>query len=79
MLSAAFDGAVIRNKDLKENGTVEKLEQFLLQSKQAEAFELRSAYPLTQTQNGIFVECAANPDSTIYNIPFYSVWMTMWT
>ncbi|WP_288175311.1 non-ribosomal peptide synthetase [Sporofaciens musculi] len=70
LLSQAFDGAVIRNKDLKENDTVEKLEQFLAQSQGEEAFTKQEAYPLTQTQNGIFVECAANPGSTIYNIPF---------
>ncbi|MCI8483897.1 MAG: amino acid adenylation domain-containing protein [Lachnospiraceae bacterium] len=70
LLSEAFAGAVIRNKDLKEYATVEKLEHFLEQSGKEEVFELREAYPLTQTQNGIFVECAANPGSTIYNIPF---------
>ncbi|MCI8665297.1 MAG: amino acid adenylation domain-containing protein [Dorea sp.] len=70
LLSEAFEGAVIRNKDLKENDTVEKLEQFLADRSQEEEFEKQEAYPLTQTQNGIFVECAANPGSTIYNIPF---------
>lgn len=70
LLSSTFEGAVIRNKDLKEYDTVEKLEHFLLQGKKEETFERRELYPLTQTQNGIFVECAANPGSTIYNIPF---------
>lgn len=70
LLSDAFAGAVIRNRDLKEYNTVEKLEQFLGKGSQKEAFEKRELYPLTQTQNGIFVECAANPGSTIYNIPF---------
>ena len=70
LLSDAFEGAVIRNKDLKEHNTVEKLEQLLKESGQAETFERQEKYPLTQTQNGVFVECAANPESTIYNIPF---------
>ncbi|MCI9174037.1 MAG: amino acid adenylation domain-containing protein [Lachnospiraceae bacterium] len=70
LLSEAFAGAVIRSKDLKENNTVEKLEHFLLNNSGEEIFEIQKAYPLTQTQNGIFVECAANLDSTIYNIPF---------
>ena len=70
LLSDAFEGAVIRNKDLKEHGTVEKLEKFLAKSSNKETFEKQETYPLTQTQNGIFVECAANPGSTIYNIPF---------
>lgn len=70
LLSDAFAGAVIRNKDLKEHDTVEKLERFLANSSQEEVFAEQERYPLTQTQNGIFVECAANPGSTIYNIPF---------
>lgn len=70
LLANAFEGAVIRNKDLKENNTVEKLEQFLKENGQGEHFEKQELYPLTQTQNGIFVECAANMGSTIYNIPF---------
>lgn len=70
LLSDAFAGAVIRNKDLKEHDTVEKLEKFLANSSREEAFAEQETYPLTQTQNGIFVECAANPGSTIYNIPF---------
>lgn len=70
LISAAFEDAVVRNKDLKENNTIEKLEKFLLSGQEKEVFELLEDYPLTQTQNGIFVECAANPGSTIYNIPF---------
>ncbi len=70
LLSAAFDGAVVRNKDLKEHNTVEKLEKLLQERGERETFAVQAGYPLTQTQNGIFVECAANPGSTIYNIPF---------
>ena len=70
ILSDAFAGTVIRNKDLKVHNTVEKLEQFIKGSKKEESFEKQELYPLTQTQNGIFVECAANTGSTIYNIPF---------
>ena len=70
LLSAAFDGAVVRNKDLKEYNSVEKLEKLLQERGERETFAVQDDYPLTQTQNGIFVECAANPGSTIYNIPF---------
>ncbi len=70
LLADVFEGAVIRNKDLKENNTIELLEKFLTSGSQREDFAKLEAYPLTQTQNGIFVECAANPGSTIYNIPF---------
>ena len=69
LLAKAFD-VVIRNQDLKENNTIEKLEHFLIGAKKAVAYELYPDYPLTQTQNGIFVECVANAGTTIYNIPY---------
>ncbi|MDO4539395.1 MAG: condensation domain-containing protein, partial [Coriobacteriales bacterium] len=34
-----------------------------------QVFELREEYPLSQTQQGIFVECLRMPGSTAYNIP----------
>ncbi|MGN0154558.1 MAG: amino acid adenylation domain-containing protein, partial [Lachnospiraceae bacterium] len=68
LLARAFD-VVIRNQDLKENNTIEKLEKFVAGAGKAEDYELYSDYPLTQTQNGIFVECVANAGTTIYNIP----------
>ena len=61
---------VIKNKDLQKNDTVQKLEQFLKGARKTESYEKQEAYPLTQTQNGIFVECVANPGSTVYNLPF---------
>ena len=69
LLSKAFDVAIKIN-DLKENNTVKKLEKFLSNSQTAEKYDILSDYPITQTQNGIFVECAANPGTTIYNIPY---------
>ena len=59
----------VKIADFKTNNTVRKLEQLLLKSKQAEKYEILVDYPLTQTQQGIFVECMSNPDTTIYNIP----------
>ena len=32
--------------------------------------EIQENYPLTNTQEGIFIECTANMGSTIYNIPY---------
>ena len=32
--------------------------------------EVQESYPLTNTQEGIFIECTANMGSTIYNIPY---------
>ncbi len=68
LLSKAFDRP-IKTSDLKEYDTVEKLETLLTQAAQEEIFEIQSLYPLTKTQEGIFVECIAHPGSTIYNIP----------
>ena len=68
LLSNAFD-APVRTSDLKENNTVEKLEQFFARAEGTEAFEILPDYPLTKTQEGIFVEAIAHPETTIYNIP----------
>lgn len=69
LLSKAFDTAIKIN-DLKENNTILKLEKFLADAQKAEKYDILPDYPITQTQSGIFVECAANPGSTIYNIPY---------
>ncbi len=68
LLSKAFDRP-IKTSDLKNNDTVEKLEKLLSQAIEEEPFEVLTRYPLTKTQEGIFVECVAHPGSTIYNIP----------
>ena len=69
LLSNAFD-VPVSIKDLRAHTTVQSLERFFAQSTAAEVYDIQPDYPITQTQNGIFVECAANPNSTIYNIPF---------
>ena len=46
LLAKAFD-VVIRNQDLKENNTIEKLEHFLVGAKKAVAYEVYPDYPLT--------------------------------
>ncbi len=70
LLSKAFD-TVMGIHNLKENRTILQLEQFLQNAVGTPNthYELQSDYPITQTQNGIFVECTANMGSTIYNIP----------
>lgn len=68
LLSEAFN-VVIQIRDLKENNTVEKLEQFILANSQTEELEQLEDYPLSKTQEGIFVECMSHPNMTIYNIP----------
>lgn len=67
-LSQEFD-IPVKISDIKENSTVKKLEVFLSASEKTEGYEKLADYPITQTQNGIFVECSANPDSVVYNIP----------
>lgn len=68
-LAKAFD-TVVQISDLKAHRTVEELERFLAQTAPAAEYALQSDYPLSQTQNGIFVECISKPESTVYNIPF---------
>ncbi len=68
LLSNAFNKA-IQTKDLKEHDTVEKLEAFLAEKQDVEAFEILKDYAITGNQEGIFVESMAHPESTIYNIP----------
>ncbi len=71
-LSQIF-GVAVRNRDLKEHNTVAKLETFLSAAAAAipesDAPKL-AAYPLTQTQMGLFVESMAKPDELLYHIPF---------
>ncbi len=61
----------IQMKDLKQNNTIVKLETFVDTAGQNAEFErtILDDYPLTKTQEGIFVECISKPESTVYNIP----------
>ncbi|MBO7663715.1 MAG: amino acid adenylation domain-containing protein [Clostridia bacterium] len=69
LLSKAF-GVSLSSRDLKANPTVEKLETFLAGGAEKEqAREVYADYGLTRTQQGIYVECVARPDSTVYNVP----------
>ncbi len=56
--------------DIRDHSTVRRLEAYVQESHTAKAFELQDDYPLTQTQEGIAVECITNPGTTVYNIPF---------
>ncbi|MEG0503850.1 MAG: amino acid adenylation domain-containing protein, partial [Raoultibacter sp.] len=67
-LSEAFD-TPIRIRDIKEHKTIEQLEEFLQTAEGPAAREMLADYPLSRTQEGIFVECMANPNTTMYNIP----------
>lgn len=69
LLSKAFDVPVAIS-DLRKYNTVQSLEKFLTSAEKAKAYDILPDYPITQTQNGIFVACIASLDTTMYNIPF---------
>ena len=69
LISKAFD-IVIKTSDIKDNPTVQMLEGFVKTAGKETKREVQESYPLTNTQEGIFIECTANMGSTIYNIPY---------
>ena len=73
LLGKEFD-MPLRLADIKENNTILKLEQFIMNFKNNSSFTLDTSkelnrYPISKTQEGIFVESIANTDTTIYNMP----------
>ena len=54
---------------LRESPNVKGIALALSEGKEEESAEILSDYPLTKTQQGIYVECLSHPSSTIYNIP----------
>ena len=69
LISKAFD-IVIKTSDIKNNPTIEMLEGFVRTAGKGTKREVQENYPLTNTQEGLFIECTANMGSTIYNIPY---------
>ena len=68
-LSKEF-GKTVRISDLNENPTVRALASFISGAKEETEYATLDEYPLTKTQEGIFVECISRPETTVYNIPF---------
>lgn len=68
LLSKEFNKE-ITNSDLKNNQTIRELVNILENKEAEEVFEELDEYPITKTQEGIFVECVSNRGSTNYNIP----------
>ena len=68
-LSKEF-GKTVRISDLNENPTVRTLSSFISDAKEEKEYATLDEYPLTKTQEGIFVECISRPETTVYNIPF---------
>ncbi|MBP5470941.1 MAG: amino acid adenylation domain-containing protein, partial [Candidatus Riflebacteria bacterium] len=69
LLSKEFN-VNLKINDLKNNPTVEKLEQFLQSAEKTKTYKIQDVYPLTNTQEGIFIDCTANMGTTVYNLPF---------
>ena len=69
LISKAFD-IVIKTSDIKNNPTIQALESFVKTAGKETKREIQEVYPLTNTQEGIFIECTANMGTTIYNIPY---------
>ncbi len=67
-LAEAFE-VPVRIADIKANSTVKMLEAFIASAAPEKKYEIAEDYPISETQNGIFVECMASPDTTVYNIP----------
>lgn len=63
-------GIAIQIKDIQEHDTVVKLERFILANAGTkETFDVLDDYPLTKTQEGVYIESQKNPKSDAYNIP----------
>ncbi|MBQ6183890.1 MAG: amino acid adenylation domain-containing protein [Clostridia bacterium] len=67
-LSKEF-GRSFSNSELASHPTVRSLAASIGGAEREKTYELRDKYPLTKTQEGIFVECTTHPGTTIYNIP----------
>ncbi|MDY6367746.1 MAG: amino acid adenylation domain-containing protein, partial [Clostridia bacterium] len=70
ILLAKKFGRDVENEDLKKNPTIRAISLLVKGEAEKETeFETLTEYPITKTQEGIFVECAAKPGTTNYNIP----------
>ena len=68
LLSEAFHRTV-RLRDMKDLHTVRDIAAFFSTSSKEQGYVLQESYPLSSVQQGIYVECLTNPDSTTYNLP----------
>ena len=69
LLSKKYNKSV-DNADLKAHSTIASLAEFLANKEEDKTYEVLDEYPLTKTQEGIFVECVSKVNSTNYNIPY---------
>lgn len=69
LLSKKYDKSV-DNADLKDHPTIASLAEFLANKEEDKTYGILEEYPLTKTQEGIFVECVSKANTTNYNIPY---------
>ena len=69
LLSKKFNKDVDSN-DIKTCPTIRDLINRLANKDEEKEYEILSEYPITKTQEGIFVECVSKPNTTNYNIPY---------
>ena len=67
-LSKAFNKP-INNQDLSEHSTIRELALLMVNKEEDKVYDILDSYPITKTQEGIFIESIAKPGSTNYNIP----------
>ncbi|MBQ9594148.1 MAG: AMP-binding protein, partial [Lachnospiraceae bacterium] len=68
LLSKAFRRTV-RIRDMKALHTVREIAAFFASAAKEHSYKRQESYPLSSVQQGVYVECLANPGSTAYNIP----------
>ena len=69
VLLAEEFGVSLTLRDLRRNETISKLERHIRALGGAEEKAAREDYPLTKTQEGIYIECLTHPGETQYNVP----------
>ena len=62
-------GVSLNLKNIRENDTVEKLEKYISSLGGKATTDDVKDYPLTKTQEGIYIECISKPGALNYNIP----------
>ena len=60
----------IRVSDLVNHPSIESISSFIENKEIEKGYDLQEDYPLAASQRGILTEVLANPNTTIYNIPF---------
>ncbi len=60
----------LKISDLRTSNTVRKLAVFIAAGKPSGERKKEVFYPVTRSQESVFAECMASPDSTLYNVPY---------